>query len=101
MQRAAIARALVHQPGAARRRRAHRQPRLGQRRHACWRCCAELNREIGITILLATHAADVAAAAARTSCGCATAGSTAGRMSLRLFRQFIVRRLVARARPHR
>ena len=64
MQRAAIARALVHQPCAADRRRAHRQSRLRQRRHVL-ALLAELNRETGITILLATHAAEVAAAAGR------------------------------------
>ena len=57
---------------------------------------AELNRDLGVTILLATHAAEVArgrgphrAHARRTH--------RRGRMRRRLFRQFIVRRLVGDA----
>ena len=53
---------------------------------------AELNRETGITILLATHAAEVAAAAA--SARPAHARRPIRRCGQRLFRQFILRQLL-------
>ena len=64
MQRAAIARALVHgrRCSSPTSRPAISIPRTAP---TCWRCSSELNREMGVTVLLATHAADVAAAADR------------------------------------
>jgi ABC-type lipoprotein export system ATPase subunit len=65
MQRAAIARAVVHRPVAARRRRADRATSIPPTARACMALLAELNGRHGVTILLATHAPDVAAAAHR------------------------------------
>jgi putative ABC transport system ATP-binding protein len=64
MQRAAIARALVHQPALliADEPTGNLDSENGTRVLAL---LTELNREMGITILLATHAAEVAAAATR------------------------------------
>ena len=64
MQRAAIARALVHQPSllVADEPTGNLDSDNGARVLAL---LAELNREMGVTILLATHAAEVAAAASR------------------------------------
>ena len=64
MQRAAIARALVHQPAllVADEPTGNLDSENGARVLALIR---ELNRELGVTILLATHADDVAAAAGR------------------------------------
>ena len=96
MQRAALARALVHEPAllVADEPTGNLDSENGAKVLAL---LAELNREMGITILLATHAAEVASAAA-ASCGCATAGSSrptcpCPTMFLRLFRQFILRRM--------
>ena len=63
-QRAAIARALVHQPSllVADEPTGNLDSDNGARVLAL---LAELNREMGVTILLATHAAEVAAAASR------------------------------------
>ncbi|MFM8535308.1 MAG: ABC transporter ATP-binding protein [Acidimicrobiia bacterium] len=63
-QRAAIARALVHQPAllVADEPTGHLDSDNGAKVLALIR---ELNSELGVTILLATHAADVAAAAGR------------------------------------
>jgi putative ABC transport system ATP-binding protein len=65
MQRAAIARALVHQPKllVADEPTGNLDSDNGARVLAL---LAELNREMGVTILLATHSADVASAAKRT-----------------------------------
>lgn len=64
MQRAAIARALAHQPAllVADEPTGNLDSENGARVLAL---LAELNRELGITILLATHAHEVAAAAGR------------------------------------
>jgi putative ABC transport system ATP-binding protein len=64
MQRAAIARALVHEPAllVADEPTGNLDSENGDRVMALLR---DLNRDMGVTILLATHAADVAAAAAR------------------------------------
>lgn len=64
MQRAAIARALVHKPAVlvADEPTGNLDSENGARVLALIR---ELNRELGVTILLATHADDVAAAAGR------------------------------------
>jgi len=64
MQRAAIARALVHQPAllVADEPTGNLDSDNGGRVLAL---LSELNREMGITVLLATHSADVAAAATR------------------------------------
>ena len=64
MQRAAIARALVHEPAllVADEPTGNLDSENGERVLALLR---ELNRDLGVTILLATHAADVAAAARR------------------------------------
>jgi putative ABC transport system ATP-binding protein len=64
MQRAAIARALVHQPAllVADEPTGNLDSENGARVLAL---LAELNRELGITILLATHSHEVAAAASR------------------------------------
>ena len=64
MQRAAIARALVHQPAlvVADEPTGNLDSDNGARVLAL---LVELNREMGVTILLATHASDVAAAARR------------------------------------
>jgi putative ABC transport system ATP-binding protein len=64
MQRAAIARALVHRPAIliADEPTGNLDSDNGMRVLAL---LAELNHEMGVTVLLATHAADVAAAAAR------------------------------------
>jgi putative ABC transport system ATP-binding protein len=64
MQRAAIARALVHEPALliADEPTGNLDSDTGARVLAL---LSELNRELGITILLATHAAEVAAAAGR------------------------------------
>jgi putative ABC transport system ATP-binding protein len=64
MQRAAIARALVHRPSLliADEPTGNLDSDNGERVLAL---LGELNREMGVTVLLATHAADVAAAAAR------------------------------------
>jgi len=64
MQRAAIARALVHDPALliADEPTGNLDSENGERVLALLR---ELNRDMGVTILLATHAADVAAAATR------------------------------------
>ncbi|MGE3276787.1 MAG: ABC transporter ATP-binding protein [Vicinamibacterales bacterium] len=65
MQRAAIARALVHRPAllVADEPTGNLDSDNGA---TVMGLLAELNRETGVTILLATHAADVAAAAGRT-----------------------------------
>ncbi len=65
MQRAAIARALVHRPAllVADEPTGNLDSANGA---TVISLLAELNRELGVTILLATHAADVAAAAHRT-----------------------------------
>ncbi|MGE0042761.1 MAG: ABC transporter ATP-binding protein [Vicinamibacterales bacterium] len=65
MQRAAIARALVHTPAilVADEPTGNLDSENGATVMAL---LSELNRETGVTILLATHAADVAAAAGRT-----------------------------------
>lgn len=65
MQRAAIARALVHAPALliADEPTGNLDSVNGQ---AVLSLLSELNRETGVTILLATHAPDVAAAAGRT-----------------------------------
>jgi putative ABC transport system ATP-binding protein len=62
MQRAAIARALVHEPAllVADEPTGNLDSDNGERVLSLLR---ELNRDLGVTILLATHAADVAAAA--------------------------------------
>ena len=64
MQRAAIARALVHEPAllVADEPTGNLDSENGERVLAL---LAELNHDMGVTILLATHAADVAAAATR------------------------------------
>ncbi len=64
MQRAAIARALVHQPAllVADEPTGNLDSENGANVLAL---VAELNRELGVTVLLATHSADVAAAATR------------------------------------
>ena len=64
-QRAAIARALVHRPAllVADEPTGNLDSVNGAN---VLRLLSDLNRDLGITILLATHAADVAAAAART-----------------------------------
>ena len=64
MQRAAIARALVHEPAllVADEPTGNLDSDNGARVLALLR---DLNRDMGVTILLATHAGDVAAAAAR------------------------------------
>jgi putative ABC transport system ATP-binding protein len=64
MQRAAIARALVHRPAIliADEPTGNLDSDNGMRVLAL---LGELNREMGVTVLLATHAADVAAAATR------------------------------------
>ena len=64
MQRAAIARALVHRPAllVADEPTGNLDSENGANVLAL---IAELNKELGITVLLATHAADVAAAASR------------------------------------
>ena len=65
MQRAAIARALVHQPAllVADEPTGNLDSENGAN---VLSLIGELNRELNVTVLLATHAADVAAAAART-----------------------------------
>ncbi|MDP3720297.1 MAG: ABC transporter ATP-binding protein [Acidobacteriota bacterium] len=64
MQRAAIARALVHQPAllVADEPTGNLDSDNGEKVLAL---LSELNREMGVTVLLATHAAEVAAAATR------------------------------------
>ena len=64
MQRAAIARALVHQPAllVADEPTGNLDSENGANVLAL---IGELNKELGVTVLLATHAADVAAAATR------------------------------------
>lgn len=64
-QRAAIARALVHQPALliADEPTGNLDSANGATVLAL---LAELNRDLGVTMLLATHAAEVAAAATRT-----------------------------------
>jgi putative ABC transport system ATP-binding protein len=64
MQRAAIARALVHQPAllVADEPTGNLDSENGANVLAL---IAELNRELGVTVLLATHAAEIAAAAKR------------------------------------
>jgi ABC-type lipoprotein export system ATPase subunit len=64
MQRAAIARALVHQPAllVADEPTGNLDSENGAN---VLSLIGELNRELGVTVLLATHAADVAGAAAR------------------------------------
>jgi putative ABC transport system ATP-binding protein len=64
MQRAAIARALVHQPSllVADEPTGNLDSENGANVLAL---IAELNKELGVTVLMATHAADVAAAASR------------------------------------
>jgi putative ABC transport system ATP-binding protein len=64
MQRGAIARALVHEPGVlvADEPTGNLDSENGERVMALLR---DLNHDMGVTILLATHAADVAAAARR------------------------------------
>ncbi len=88
-QRAAIARALVHEPALliADEPTGNLDSANGATVLAL---LGELNRDLGVTMLLATHAADVAAAASRT-CACATDASIG--MNGRLFHQFIVRRM--------
>lgn len=65
MQRAAMARALIHRPAllVADEPTGNLDSENGANVLAL---IAELNRELGVTILMATHAADVAAAATRT-----------------------------------
>lgn len=65
MQRAAIARALVHRPAllVADEPTGNLDSENGANVLAL---IAELNRELGVTVVMATHAADVAAAASRT-----------------------------------
>ena len=65
MQRAAIARALVHQPAllVADEPTGNLDSENGAN---VLSLIGELNRELNVTVLLATHAADVAAAASRT-----------------------------------
>src|ERR671913_1051186 len=64
MQRAAIARALVHQPAllVADEPTGNLDSENGAN---VLRLIAQLNKELNVTVLLATHAADVAAAASR------------------------------------
>ena len=64
MQRAALARALVHQPAllVADEPTGNLDSENGER---VMRLLRELNRDLGVTVLLATHAADVAKAATR------------------------------------
>jgi putative ABC transport system ATP-binding protein len=64
MQRAAIARALIHKPAllVADEPTGNLDSENGANVLAL---IAELNREMGVTVLMATHAADVAAAASR------------------------------------
>ena len=64
MQRAAIARALVHQPAllVADEPTGNLDSENGANVLAL---IGELNKELSVTVLLATHAADVAAAATR------------------------------------
>jgi len=65
MQRAAIARALIHRPAllVADEPTGNLDSENGAN---VLGLIAELNRELGVTVLLATHAADIAAAAKRT-----------------------------------
>ena len=65
MQRAAIARALIHQPSllVADEPTGNLDSENGAN---VLSLIGELNRELNVTVLLATHAADVAAAASRT-----------------------------------
>jgi putative ABC transport system ATP-binding protein len=65
MQRAAIARALIHQPAllVADEPTGNLDSENGAN---VLGLVAELNRELGVTVLLATHASDIAAAAKRT-----------------------------------
>jgi putative ABC transport system ATP-binding protein len=65
MQRAAIARALIHRPAllVADEPTGNLDSENGANVLAL---ISELNRELGVTVLLATHASDVAAAASRT-----------------------------------
>jgi putative ABC transport system ATP-binding protein len=65
MQRAALARALVHQPAllVADEPTGNLDSESGA---TVMHLLAELNRELGVTVLVATHAADVAAVAQRT-----------------------------------
>ncbi|MFP5380463.1 MAG: ATP-binding cassette domain-containing protein, partial [Vicinamibacteria bacterium] len=65
MQRAALARALVHRPAllVADEPTGNFDSDSGA---AVMGLIGELNRELGVTVLLATHAADVAALARRT-----------------------------------
>src|SRR6478735_4812633 len=65
MQRAAIARALIHQPSllVADEPTGNLDSENGANVLAL---ISELNRELGVTVLMATHAADVAAVAGRT-----------------------------------
>ena len=74
-QRAAIARALVHRPALV----IADEPtgNLDSANGATvLELLAALNRDLGATILLATHAEEVARSGAHASCACATAGST-------------------------
>ncbi len=65
MQRAAIARALIHKPAllVADEPTGNLDSENGAN---VLQLISELNREMGVTVLMATHAADVAAAATRT-----------------------------------
>ena len=101
MQRAAIARALVHEPALliADEPTGNLDSENGA---SVLALLAELNRETGITILLATHAPRWPRPPA-ASCACATAGHPGRRhrrphphvclVPPRLFRQFILRRM--------
>ncbi len=96
MQRAAIARALVHQPAllVADEPTGNLDSENGANVLAL---IAELNRELGVTVLLATHAADVAArGVARAAMNDGRLQGTPEAFRMRLFRQFILRPLIAR-----
>ena len=98
MQRAAIARALVHQPSllVADEPTGNLDSENGANVLAL---IAELNKELGVTVLLATHAADVAAAATRVlrmkDGGLPKATPQGVASAMKLFRQFILRPLIS------
>ena len=93
MQRAAIARALVHRPSllVADEPTGNLDSENGANVLAL---LSELNKEMRVTVLLATHAADVAAAADRVlTMKDGRFAQTCFRKTMRLFHQFIIRPL--------